>query len=834
MVTNTTTAWDDTRKMATTATSAALPPELRGLSEVDVLARRQRGEGNAVAPATSRSYQRILARNVFTFINILLFGIAIFLVALGMLGDALMTGGLIALNVAVSVIQEGRAKRQLDRIALLVRPLATVIRNGREQTIEPAEIVRGDLLIARPGDQLLVDGVVVRDDGLSVDESLLTGESEAITKHVGDSVYSGTFAISGGALYEARNVGAGSVAQQITGQARQFREIKTPLQTEIGLVIRVMILLVIALGAQVGNSYWHIYRALPLRESVQAAAVLVALVPQGLVFMVTIAYAMAAVRMSGKGALIQRMNAVESSSHVRVLCVDKTGTLTTNTLRLHTVLPLASDLDEAAVRALLGDYAASTVAGNKTNDAIAAVCPGTARPVMASVPFGSKHKWSALAFDDATYLLGAPDILATALPAGAGFVPQAQEWKDAGLRVLLFAIAQANITLRDAAGEPTLPAELRALGLLAFSDELRPEARETIAGFAAANIQLKVISGDHPETVAALARQIGFDTGGKLVSGPELEQMPDAELREAARDTAIFGRITPRQKERLVRALRDQGAYVAMVGDGVNDVLALKQANVAIAMRSGSPMARSVADIVLLNDSFAVLPAAFSEGQRILRGMQDILRLFLTRTAYVALLILATSLMGEPFPVTPKQNGLLALLTVGIPTIGLAAWSAPGASPRRMVRSATAFVVPAAVSITATALTVYLLFMSLSNDVELARAALTTTTVFCGLLLIPFVAPPSDAFSGGDLWSGDRRPTCLALAMLALFFLILEWPFLRNFYELKPLPWSGYLLIALAVIGWATCLRFWWRLKIIERVQAWGKGRLRDRSTIAA
>ena len=795
-------------------------PELRGLSPVDVLARRARGEGNEVQIEASRSYRRILVQNAFTFVNILLIGIAIFLMVLGLYGDALMTGGLIALNVAVSVFQEGRAKRQLDAIALLTRPQAAVIRDGREITIPPAEIVRGDLLVLRPGDQILVDGRVVRDDGLSVDESLLTGESDLLPKHVGDQVFSGSFAISGGAVYAAEAVGGASVAQRITDQARQFRDIKTPLQREIGLIMRVMVLVMLALGAQVANSYWQIHHSLPLHDTVRAAAVIVALVPQGLVFMVTIAYALAALRMSGKGALIQHMNAVESSSHIRVLCMDKTGTLTTNKLQLHAAQPLAADLDEAALRQLVGAYAASTTAGNKTNDAIATACPATARQVVRSVPFGSRHKWSALVFTDGCYILGGPDVLQPALPAGFELGATGADWTEQGLRVLLFARAPLDAAL-EVDGEPQLPATLEPLGALAFSDELRPEARVTIDGFKQAGISLKVISGDHPETVAALARQAGLDATGRLVSGPELELMSEVSLAVAAREGVIFGRVTPQQKERLVRSLREQGQYVAMLGDGVNDVLALKQANLAVAMRSGSPVARSVADIVLLNDSFAALPAAFIEGQRILRGMQDILRLFLTRTAYVALVILITSLLGEVFPVTPKQNALLALLTVGIPTVGLAAWARPGPSPQRLARAAGRFVVPASVSIAAVALIVYLFFREMTDNLDQARTALTTTTVFCGLLLIPFVEPPNAAFSGGDPLSGDRRPTYLALAMLALYILAATVPALRHFYELQPLPWSAYPMLALVVAGWAVSLRFFWRLRLGERLTAW-------------
>jgi cation-transporting ATPase E len=818
------------------ATIAAAQPQQgerpRGLSEVEATARRERGEGNQVEPETSRSYARILLENLLTPIHLLLFVIAVVLAILGLYGDAILTGGLIVINIVVTVIQEARAKRQLDRIALLTRPMANVLRDGEERTIEPGEIVLGDAIVARPGDQILVDGIIIQDSAMSVDESLLTGESELIPKRVGDRVYSGSFCMTGGAVYEADSVGENSVAAKITSQARTYRNIKTPLQREVGIILKVMLLLAIALAVLVGNSFWKLYNELPLKESVQAAAVIAALIPQGLVLMVTVTYAMAAMRMSGKGALIQRMNAVESTSHIAVLCMDKTGTLTTNRLTLQGVEPIESN--DADVRRLLGEYAVSTPAANQTIDALIAGLGGTnqARQLREEVPFSSALKWSALAYADqqspdwgGAYFMGAPDILAQALRPGASLGAQADEWKAAGLRVLLFAWHPDVASLHGPDGEPQLPQGLIPVGAICISDELRPEAKQTIANFAETGVTLKVISGDHPETVTALAIQAGFPADCRMISGLELDALDDTRLGIVARDTTIFGRITPQQKERLIGAIRAQGHYVAMIGDGVNDVLALKQANLAVAMRSGSQVTRNVADIVLVDDSFAALPHAFREGQRILRGMHDIIDLFLVRAAYVSLIILATSLLGEAFPVTPKQNALLATLTVGIPAFALAAWATPGRTAKSLISSSSHFVVPAALSISFVCMTVYLFFRAMSNDLELARSALTTTSVMCGLLLVPFVEPPARPWTGGDTLSGDWRPTILAFLLMALYmFVVIVGP-LRHFYDLTILPYSGYVLLGFVVAGWAVGLRFIWRLRIGSRVQVWRRKR---------
>ncbi|MDQ3547888.1 MAG: HAD-IC family P-type ATPase [Chloroflexota bacterium] len=597
----------------------------------------------------------------------------------------------------------------------------------------------------------------------------------------------------------------------------------TPLQREIGFVVRVMVVLMIALGAQVADTFRSLYQDVPLTESVRAAAVIAALVPQGLVFMVTVTYAMAAVRMSGKGALIQRMNAVESTSQIDVLCMDKTGTLTTNNLALHAVHPLGCD--EAELRRLLGLYAASTPTANRTIDALRTALTTAGRPPRTDIPFSSARKWSALAFDgeDAgTYVLGAPEMLQPALQLGDTLDERIAGWRDDGLRVLLFGYYTDPAAIDDE--DPSLPGGLVPLGLVAFSDELRPEARTTIEGFRTAGIALKIISGDNPDTVAALARQAGFAHDLRVISGRELEGLDDAALRQIASETTVFGRITPTQKEALVKALRAEGHYIAMTGDGVNDVLALKQANLAIAMQSGSQVTRGVADIVLLKDSFAALPAAFLEGQRILKGMQDIIRLFLVRTLYVSLIIFAVSRMGEEFPVTPKQNALLALATVGLPVLFLAAWARPGPTPRRLVPSSSHFVIPAALTIAAVGTIVYMFFLDMTGDPGQARTALTITTIVCGLALIVFSEPPTPEWTGGEELSGDWRPTILAGVTLLIFCIGLYIEPIRNFYELETMPFTSYLIIGLIVTGWSSILRYLWRLQVVS----WTWAHLRD------
>ncbi|MEO8392907.1 MAG: HAD-IC family P-type ATPase, partial [Chloroflexota bacterium] len=654
----------------------------------------------------------------------------------------------------------------------------------------------------------------------------------------------------GSATYEATQVGANSFANKLTASAKAYRAIKTPLQQDVGLVIGILMLIALFIGFMILIS--AILYSIPALRSVQMAAVIAGLVPNGLFFMVIVAYALGALRIVQRGALIQQSNSVESLSNVTVLCMDKTGTLTANRIHYSDVLPIG--IEKAELLRILGEFAHSATTSNKTSEAIAAALPGEKLALIDEVPFSSARKWSALTLASGVYALGALEMLEPYLKADhADVSQQLQAWSDEGLRVLVFAHSPEAVKLHD--GEtPILPHDLEPIGLLCFGDELRPSLKETLEGFAKANIRLKVISGDNPHTVAALAKQAGFAGDLKVISGTELTEMSDSEFDQIAEETTVFGRITPEQKEKLVDALRRRGHYVAMIGDGVNDVLSLKKAHLGIAMQSGSAATRGVADMILLNDSFAALPPAFLEGQRIVSGMRDILRLFLTRALMVALMIISVAMVGTGFPFVPKHVSLLTLLTVGIPTFALAIWARPAQSSKRLLNSVLHFVLPATLTIFVFALMVYLFYFVTSYNHTLglvvtpdeiaafqqdsgityelptqddyafevagqvARTALTTFTVLTGLLLVVFVQPTFTFFAGGDDLTDDRRPTYLAGGLLIAFALIVLITPLRRFFELIVLRPADYALIVAAVLAWMLVLRFMWKGRWLERL----------------
>jgi cation-transporting P-type ATPase E len=600
-----------------------------------------------------------------------------------------------------------------------------------------------------------------------------------------------------------------------------------------------------------------VVRRLDLVQGVQNATIIAGLVPNGLFLSIALAYAIAAVRIVRFGALVQQANAIESLSHVDVICLDKTGTLTTNQLQVAEVVGLTEDPD--SLKHLLGIIVASTRDRNKTSEAIETAFPAEAHPIIAEAPFSSARKWSAAAFEDGSttgsatlqgvYALGAPEMLRPYLDATVPWETinvQIQDRVEQGLRVLLVAHSFMREGLRlgaqDGQGEgedARLPSGMAPLGLVVLSDELRPEARATLHSFIEMGVQPKIISGDHPETVAALARHAGLDGAAiRVVSGSELEMLDDAALAEIAETGTVFGRTTPQHKERLIRVLRSRGHYVAMIGDGVNDVLSLKQAQLAIAMHNGSQAARSVSDMVLMQDSFATLVPAVQEGQRVVSGMQDILKIILARVAAIGLLVVSSLALG-PLPLALRQGSLITLLAVGIPTVLLAIWAHPEPASRSDLRRQLLHFVSAAVVVTA-ALGLLLFYGAIALDLggaasptagfatvqtaslniyalTHAQTAVAAFLVFSGLLLVIFVEPPTPWWTGGDRLSGDWRPTILAGSLAAVFIIVESVASLRDMFALAPLSLVECGLVSAAILLWLPLLRWLWRSESITR-----------------
>jgi cation-transporting P-type ATPase E len=799
--------------MAETAATEVLPDATageRGLSSAEA-AKRLRKLGPPVE-RTSRSTASIVAGNVFTLFNAIVAVFGVLILSLGLVADAAFLA-IAVVNSYIGIRQELKAKRTLEELAVLVAPHARVVRDGTTHELLAEEVVPGDVVAVEPGDQLVADGEVIATRGLTLDESLLTGEADGVRKERGDRALSGSFCLSGSGRYEIDAVREESYAGRLAGEAKAFRHPPSPLQHEVNRVIVATTWIMVPLAAVLLLTFQM--RSVDLVEAAQTAtAGLITLIPEGLVLLMSVTFAVAAVRLARKDTLVQQMSATESLAAVDTICVDKTGTLTDGELKLLGI-EVAEGVEPEAARAALGSFAASAGDRNRTLETIAAAFPGKPSRVGGEVPFSSRWKWSGLRLGRSSYVLGAPDVLAAAgaLSLPPGLTRKLEEETAAGRRVVAFGESSEALP-EDAAAAP--PPQLKPLALVVLEETLRPDAAETIAFIHEEGIDLKLISGDARATVIAVARSVGIPAEAATIEGSELPQEPEA-LAEAAQRHAIFCRIAPEQKKALVEALRASGRYTAMIGDGVNDVPALKQARLAVAMGSGAQVTKGVSDVVLLKDEFARLPQAVAEGRRIARNIHRLGRLYLTKTVYAAALILLVAVPGFAFPFLPRHLTLAGFLTIGIPSFVLALAPSDGPLYRgRLLRALAAFAVPAGL---ATALGSILCFFLVDTvfggSLEAGRTAATTTLIVLGLCFVLLL----ERGPGREHIAIQSYMLAMVAGLGALFALILAAAPVRDFFEMTLLSagqWFAALLCAAVGLTIASAL---WRAPWIERLE---------------
>ena len=783
----------------------------RGLSSAEA-AKRLRELGPP-AETSSRSVASIVAGNVFTLFNAIIAFFFVLILSLGLLADAAF--GVVAIvNSYIGIRQELKAKRTLDQLAVLVAPHAKVLRDGEVQSLRADEVVPGDLIAVEPGDQLIADGEVAESRGLTLDESLLTGEADGVRKEGGDRALSGSFGISGSGRYVVDAVREQSYAGKLAGEARTFRHPPSPLQSEVNRVIVACTYVMVPLAAVLLLTFQ--LRSVDLVEAAQTAtAGLITLIPEGLVLLMSVTFAVAAVRLARHDTLVQQMSATESLAAVDTICVDKTGTLTDGELRLLGI-EIADGTDPDAARAALARFAASAGDRNRTLEAIAESFPGEPGRVTGEVPFSSIWKWSGLRIDGSSYVLGAPDLLerAGALSLPPGLQRKLEEETAAGRRVVAF--GESGEALPEDPGEAG-PPRLAPLALIVLEETLRPDAAETIAFIREEGVDLKLISGDARATVTAVAYAVGVPRDAGVIEGPDLPEDPEA-LAAVAQRNAIFCRIAPEQKRALVEALRAAGRYTAMIGDGVNDVPALKQARLAVAMGSGAQVTKGVADVVLLKDQFARLPQAVAEGRRIARNIHRLGRLYLTKTVYAAALILLVAVPGWAFPFLPRHLTLAAFLTIGVPSFVLALAPSDGPLYRgRLLRALAAFAVPAGV---ATALgsifSFFLVDTVFGGTLEEGRTAATTTLIVLGLCFVLLL----ERGPGREHIAIQSYMLAMVAGLGALFAFILAIAPARHFFEMALLDATQWFLALLCAAIGLTIASILWRLPQIEALEA--------------
>jgi cation-transporting ATPase E len=803
---------DEHRRSAMEAARGSLAPvdaqalERDGLNAAQVHERHTAELSNAVAHESSRSVWAIIRANVFTLFNTVLGSCLVLVLLVGDPRDALF-GFIVVANAAIGVVQEYRAKRTLDKLAVLHAPKARVRRGGLAVELAVAEVVQDDLLLLRTGDQVPADAMVVVSEGLEIDESLLTGESEPVGKSTGDLSLSGSSVVAGHGSARVHRVGAESYAAALTAEARRFSLVNSEIRNSINRIILYIawalipiIVLVIngqmnahgGWAAAIASGDWRI-------AVVSAVASIVAMIPEGLVLLTSISFGMAAVKLARSQVLVQELPAVEGLARVDMVCLDKTGTLTEGRMELAGTTVFEAVPGWEQVLAWLGAHPNA----NATAAALSAsYSDGVQDRPISELDFSSARKFSAVTFGSGAvageWVLGAPEVVLQ-----PEFHPEplatAFEASGRGLRALVLAHrAQAPSAESATLGPGVSAGDFDLTGLvpvvlLVFREKVRPDAAETLEYFREQGVALKIISGDNPRTVAAVARDVGFDFAGDGYDARNLPEDIDA-LAQVLQRESVLGRVTPEQKKAIVLALQSSGHVVAMTGDGVNDALALKHADIGIAMGSGAAATKAVSRLVLLDGQFSHLPSVVAEGRRVIANVERVANLFLTKTTYAIIISIVIGILMWRYPFLPRQLSIVSSMTIGIPAFFLALLPNARRYQPGFLRRTLMFAIPSGTIVAACILAVYSYATTFPNPllgeelaVREAQTAVTMTVLLVALWVLGALARPFDKW----------RALLVATMVLGLA-LVMAVPFARNFFALD-IPRGGLLAVTIAV-----------------------------------
>ncbi|MER5752994.1 HAD-IC family P-type ATPase [Streptomyces sp. NPDC002088] len=763
-------------------------PPTTGLSAAQVAERIARGQVNDVPVRSSRSLGEIVRANVFTRFNAIIGVLWLIMLFVAPFQDSLF-GYVIIANTGIGIIQEWRAKQTLDSLALIGEARPTVRRQGTAVEIGTSEIVLDDLIEIGPGDKVVVDGVCAEADGLEIDESLLTGEADPVVKRPGDEVMSGSFVVAGGGAFKATKVGREAYAAQLAEEASRFTLVHSELRSGISTILKYVTWMMVptAIGLIISQL---VVKQHGFKDSVaRTAGGIVPMVPEGLVLLTSVAFAIGVIRLGRKQCLVQELPAIEGLARVDTVCLDKTGTLTEGGMDV-TELRTLDGHDEAYVRKVLGALGESDPRPNASLQAVIDAYPDAEEwRCTESLPFSSTRKYSGASFSEgdgesSTWLLGAPDVLLT---DGDPALAETVRLNEEGLRVLLLARAE-----RDLDG-PDVAKGARPAALVVLEQRLRPDAADTLRYFAEQDVHAKVISGDNAVSVGAVAGKLGL-TGTTL----DARRLPTGkeDMARALDEGTVFGRVTPQQKRDMVGALQHRGHTVAMTGDGVNDVLALKDADIGVAMGSGSEATRAVAQIVLLNNSFATLPSVVAEGRRVIGNITRVATLFLVKTVYSVLLAVLVVCWRVEYPFLPRHLTLLSTLTIGVPAFFLALAPNKERARPHFVRRVMRYSIPGGVVAGVATFAMYLIarhHYTGTGALDAETSAATLTLFLISMWVLVIIARPY------TWWR-----IALVASMGAAFLLVLVVPWLQHFFALKlvgmEMPWGAVGIAAVAAV----------------------------------
>ncbi|MGY1579894.1 HAD-IC family P-type ATPase [Streptomyces sp. MN13] len=771
------------------------PTSAGGLTAAEVTERVARGQVNDVPVRSSRSMAGIVRANVFTRFNAIIGVLWVIMLFVAPIQDSLF-GFVILANTGIGIVQEWRAKKTLDSLALIGEVRPTVRRDGIAAEVGTSEIVLDDLLEIGPGDKVVVDGVCVEADGLEIDESLLTGEADPVVKRPGDPVMSGSFVVAGGGAFQATKVGREAYAAQLAEEASRFTLVHSELRSGISTILKYVTWMMIptAIGLVISQL---VVKETAFKDSLaRTVGGIVPMVPEGLVLLTSVAFAIGVIRLGRKQCLVQELPAIEGLARVDTVCLDKTGTLTEGGMDV-TELRSLNGHEEPYIRQVLGALGESDPRPNASLKAIIDACPDAEDwRCIESLPFSSARQYSGAAFSEgdgetSTWLLGAPDVLLSDDDPALG---ETERLNERGLRVLLLARAAGDLDSAD------VTRGAKPAALVVLEQRLRPDAADTLRYFAEQNVRAKVISGDNAVSVGAVAGKLGLS--GTVVDARRLPSDRDG-MATALDEGTVFGRVTPQQKREMVGAMQSHGHTVAMTGDGVNDVLALKDADIGVAMGTGSEATRAVAQIVLLDNSFATLPSVVAEGRRVIGNITRVATLFLVKTVYSVLLAILVVCWQVEYPFLPRHLTLLSTLTIGVPAFFLALAPNKERAKPHFVRRVMRYAIPGGALAGLATFATYLIarrYYTGPGALDAETSAATLTLFLISMWVLVIIARPY------TWW----RITLVA-AMGAGFLVVLVVPWLQEFFALKlvgvTMPW-----IAVAVAaGAAAALEFLWR-----------------------
>ena len=809
------------------ATTAVEMPEIgaTGLTSKEVVQRIESGQSNAVKTSTSRSVQDIVRANVFTLFNGIIFAAMVLVLITGSWRDAVF-GFVIIINTGIGIVTELRAKRTLDKLSILVASEFLVHRDGRDVEVPHNEIVLDDLLWIRAGEQVPADGQIIQTWGLELDESMLTGESRTVRHKVGEQVYSGATAVSGMALVKVNAVGSHSYAATLTAQAKVYKKTVSDLNKGINTILKFMTFLVVPLcillilsqihtvggwGTALSTGEWR-------QAVVSAVAGVVGMIPEGLVLLTSLNFAVAAMRLARHNTLVQELESVETLARVDALNLDKTGTITDGGIAFNRLVMLDSAnaaAEQAATQALYD--CCNEEQPNGTGQAVLAGLKAQgygAGAVESRVPFSSARKWSAVRKSGETWYMGAPEVIISALEGDySSVLQQVNEYANDGNRVLLVARSTAPLSPRsglrgavegaNVSDDPQLDPKAEPVALVLCSEKIREDAERTLAWFREQGVRCRVISGDNPVTVGAIARRVKL-TGDHEPVAMDARELPEDvnELARVLENVDVLGRVLPDQKKAIVQALHTQNHVVAMTGDGVNDALAIKEADLGIAMGNAAPATKAVAQVVLVDSKFSHLPDVVARGRQVMANMERVASLFLVKTVYSALISLGVVLTQIPYPYLPRHITYIGALTIGMPAFILAL--AP--NTRRYIpgflKRVVTFALPGGI---ATALSVLLASWTLpnvmgwdvvNNDADLSALRATSAIILflMGVFVLARVARPLNS------WRGALVAGFAAAGIIGAFI-----PFVANFFALI-LPTGTALVATLIALGGAAMI----------------------------